>query len=401
MNPVLEKNEGGRNVGGPTPGRPMSPRRTIVHFIAAPAGGGAEAMLANLVSAMDGSRWRTVILVMDGRPWPQAMAELRQAGAEVHDLEASAFLRWSTVTKLTRLLRQTRPDVLQTWMHHADFVGSCCALAAGVKKIVWGIHCREIHRNPGDSDARVAIFRFLLGLMAKAVPARILSCSAAALEDHVPMGYPEARMVWVPNGIDTDRFRPNEQARQTVRQQLGIPPEAPLIGYVGRFHEMKNLPMWLKAAAILQSRRPKTHFWLCGGEEWALEDGQRAALSVIPNRSQVHFTPFRADPEQVYPALDVFSLSSRTEACPMTVMEAMSCGVPCVTTDVGDCARLMESLGLVVPVNDAEALAAAWEQALDKPPTADALHKRAVEKFDIAVAARGYEHVYEEALVAS
>lgn len=85
----------------------------------------------------------------------------------------------------------------------------------------------------------------------------------------------------------------------------------------------------------------------------------------------------------------------------MTVMEAMSCGVPCVTTDVGDCARLMESLGLVVPVNDAEALAAAWEQALDQPPTADALHRRAVEKFDIAVAARGYERVYEEALVAS
>ncbi|MEQ1749005.1 MAG: glycosyltransferase [Prosthecobacter sp.] len=370
----------------------------IAHFIAAPGGGGAEAMLLNLVGAMDRTAWHTVVIVMDGREWPEAMTKLRLAGAEVHDLEASAFLRKDTLVRLIRLLRKIRPAVLQTWMHHADFVGGWCARMASIKNVVWGIHCREIHANPGDSKMKMQIFRRLMGVSSSVVPARIISCSAAAMLDHVPLGYPSAAMTWVPNGIDTHHFVPDAEARETVRKELHVPFEAPLVGFIGRFHEMKDLATWLRAAALIQMRKPETHFWLCGGEEHELGDCARAALSVIPQRQQVHFTPFRADPQRAYPALDLFSLSSRTEACPMTVMEALSCGVPCVTTDVGDCAQLLNGVGSVVPAHDPEALARAWEETLAHPPQSETLRRHAVEKFDIAVAARGYEKVYQEVL---
>ncbi len=375
-------------------------RKTVAHFIAAPGGGGAEAMLVNLVTAMDPAQWRTVVILMDGRPWPEAVAKLEAAGAEVHDLEAAAFLRKDTLVRLTKLLKEIKPDVLQTWMHHADFVGGWCARMAGIKNVVWGIHCREIHRNPGDSDLKMAIFKRLMGGTSVMVPARIISCSEAAMEDHVPLGYPAKAMTWIPNGIDTARFVPDAGARAAVRKELRVPADVPLVGFIGRFHEMKNLSTWLRAAAMLQARRPNTHFWLCGGEEWELGDCPRAALSVMPHRNQVHFTPFRPDPERVYPALDLFSLSSRTEACPMTVMEALSCGVPCVTTDVGDCARLLEGVGKVVPMGNAEALARAWEEMLDHPPESRLLRRHAVEHFDIGVAARAYEKVYQEVTAA-
>lgn len=376
----------------------MKRQHTVAHFIAAPAGGGAEAMLGNLVAAMDHRAWRTVVIVMDGKPWPEAMARLREEGAEVHDLEASAFLRKDTLVKLVKLLREIRPDVLQTWMHHADFVGGWCARLAGVPHVVWSIHCREVHRNPGDSDAKMAVFRRLLGTSSLIIPSRIISCSAAAIEDHVPLGYPWGKMTWVPNGIDTGRFVPDSEARAVVRRELHVPADAPLIGFIGRFHEMKNLSTWLRAAGQLQLKHPETHFWLCGGEEWDLDECAHAALSVMPNRQQVHFTPFRSDPQRAYPALDIFSLSSRTEACPMTIMEALACGVPCVTTDVGDCARLLEGVGKVVPMKDPEALAKAWEETLAQPRDPAFLRQQAVERFDIAVAARGYEKVYQEVL---
>lgn len=371
---------------------------TLVHFIAAPGGGGAEAMLGNLVVAMDREKWRTVVIVVDGRSWPEAMARLRAAGAEVHDLEAAAFLRKDTLSKLARLLRQIQPDVVQTWMHHADFVGGWCARWAGIQRVVWGIHCREIHTNPGDSALKTQVFRRLLGMTARFVPARIISCSALAMQDHLPMGYPAKRMTWVPNGIETSRFVPDAEARAATRKVLSVPESAPLVGYIGRFHEMKDLTTWLRAAALLQTRKPEAHFWLCGGEEHDLDDGARAALSLMPLRQQVHFSAFRAAPERVYPALDLFSLSSRTEACPMTVMEALSCGIPCVTTDVGDCSRLLDSVGAVVPVRDPEALARAWEEMLHHPSPAGSLRQHAVARFDIAVAARAYEKVYQEVL---
>lgn len=371
---------------------------TVVHFIAAPGGGGAEAMLGNLVQAMAAGRWRTVVIVMDGRPWPEAVAKLQAAGAEVYDLQAPAFLRRDTLKKLTAKLKELRPDVVQTWMHHADFVGGWCARWAGVKKVVWGIHCREIHRNPGDSDKRMALFRRLIGLSSKWVPSRIISCSAAAMEDHLPLGYPAAAMTWVPNGIDTNRFRPDATARAAVRRELGVPEKAPLVGFIGRFHEMKNLATWLQAASLLQKRKPETHFWLCGGPVADLEPAARASLDAMPSPEKVRFTPFRPDPQQAYPALDVFSLSSRTEACPMTLMEAMACGIPCAATDVGDCARLLEGVGKTVAVRDAEALAGAWADLLENPPDAGMLRQHAVDRFDISVAARGYESVYEEVL---
>jgi glycosyltransferase involved in cell wall biosynthesis len=161
---------------------------------------------------------------------------------------------------------------------------------------------------------------------------------------------------------------------------------------------MKDLTTWLRAAAILQSRRPEVHFWLCGGCELDLQDSARAALSLMHQRGQVHFSDFRPDPWRVYPALDLFSLSSRTEACPMSLMEAMSCGVPCAATDVGDCARLLEGIGRVVPAHEPEALAAAWMALLDAPRTSEEIRRVAVERFDIQAAARSYQRVYEEVL---
>ena len=82
----------------------------------------------------------------------------------------------------------------------------------------------------------------------------------------------------------------------------------------------------------------------------------------------------------------------------MTLMEALSCGVPCVTTDVGDCARLLEGVGKAVPVRQPEALSRAWEEILLNRPSPARLRQHAQENFDISVAARGYEKVYAEAL---
>lgn len=376
-------------------------RPAVLHFVHGIGGGGAEAMLINLAETLDPDRFRSIVVAVNAKPWPHLAARLREAGVTLHDLESTAFLKRETMSKLRAILRQERPDIVQTWMHHADLVGGWAARLAGVRKVVWSIHCREIHRNPGDSNLKIALFRQALALSSRFIPTRILSCSAAAIEDHVAIGYPRSKMRWIPNGIDAERFKPDIDAGLDTRAALHLPPNAPVIGYVGRFHEMKDLPTFLRAAALLQARVPEAHFVLCGGVEVEMSVEERELLAQLPRRDQVRLDSFRPDPWRLYPALNVFSLSSRTEACPMTIMEAMSCGVPCVTTDVGDCGRLLEGVGRVVPMRDAAALASAWEETLRLGPAARAdlsqqSRQRALEHFTIAQAARQYADTYAQ-----
>lgn len=385
----------------PAPARDQRP--TVLHFIHSISGGGAEAMLQNLAVSLDPARFRSVVVAINATPWPHIVRRLNEAGVTVHDLEGTAFLQPATLSRLRAVLRAERPDIVQTWMHHADLIGGWVARLAGVRKVVWSVHCREIHRNPGDGDRKTAVFRRALGLSSRLIPARIVSCSAAAMEDHAALGYPRAKMRWIPNGIDAERFKPDMDAALDTRTDLKLPPHVPVIGFVGRFHEMKDLPTFLSAAALLQTRLPQVHFVFCGGVEVEMSGEARALLAQLPIRDQARFVSFRPDPCRLYPALNVFSLSSRTEACPMTVIEAMACGVPCVTTDVGDCARLLEGVGEVVPVRDAAALAAAWEKMLRLSPAerqsvSERSRQRVLEHFTIAQAARQYEETYTELL---
>lgn len=378
-------------------------RPTVLHFIHTIGGGGAETMLQNLAVSLDPARFRSVVVAINATPWPHIVRRLNEAGVTVHDLEGTAFLQPATLSRLRAVLRVERPDIVQTWMHHADFVGGWVARLAGVRKVVWSVHCREIHRNPGDSDRKMAIFSRALGFSSRFIPSRIVSCSAAAMEDHAALGYPQEKMRWIPNGIDADRFKPDVDAALDTRADLKLPAHEPVIGYVGRFHEMKDLPTFLRAAALLQARLPQAHFVFCGGVEVEMSAESRELLAKLPIRDQVRFESFRPDPWRLYPALNVFSLSSRTEACPMTVIEAMACGVPCVTTDVGDCARLLQGVGEVVPVRDPAALADAWERTLrmgtlERMGVCERSRQRALEHFTIAQAARQYEATYTELL---
>lgn len=378
-------------------------RPTLLHFIASVDGGGAEALLRSLVEQMDRQRWRVVVVAMDARPWPEATAFLREHCDAVHDLESSAFLRKPTLAKLSRILRDEKPDLVQTWMHHADLVGGVMARWSGVRRVVWSLHCREIHRSPGDSNLKMALLRLALGAASRIIPSAIISCSQAAIEDHKRLGYPARKMRWIPNGVRTDRFKPNADARLQMREELGIPQSAPVIGFIGRFHEMKDLRTLLAAIHRMQERVPESHFVLCGGTAADLTEVEHQQWRQLPVIENLHFIPFRSDPENLYPMLDVFTLTSRTEACPMTILEAMSCGVPCVTSDVGDCGLLLEGSGVLVQPGNASGFDEGWHRLLAMPNEEKLklqarVRRRVIDHFTIDQALKAYTELYEELL---
>ena len=357
-------------------------------------------MLCNLVEAMQGGPWRTVVVAVKTGTTGCKAERMREIADVFYDLESPSLLRPALFKKLKAIIAAEKPDVVQTWMHHADFVGGLAARLSGVKHVVWGIHSRTIFRWPGDSDLKFSLFQMAIRAASMAIPRKIVSCSETAINDHASMGFPRRKMAFIANGICTKRFEPSVEKGVKTRLALDIPLDAPVVGFVGRFHPVKNLQLYFRAAAILQSKMPETHFIMSGGSAETLDEQASAAFESLPDRSKVHFLPFNAATEEVYPACSVFTLCSESEALPMTILEAMACGVPCVTTDVGDCATVIAETGLVVPPSDPSALAIGWEKMLTADSaTRNALSQtaraRVVANFSIAHAAEQYQHTYQ------
>ena len=185
-----------------------------------------------------------------------------------------------------------------------------------------------------------------------------------------------------------------------MRGELGLAPDALLIGLIGRYHPQKDHATFLRAAAILARSRPDVRFVLAG----AGVDSSNATLAELlrtPDLSaRVHLLGERSDMPRVNAALDIAtSSSSYGEALSLAVAEAMACAVPCVVTDVGDSALLVGKTGVAVPPADAEALAGGWGRLISAGPEARrelgaAARHRAEEHYSVRSIVRSYEELY-------
>jgi glycosyltransferase involved in cell wall biosynthesis len=176
-------------------------------------------------------------------------------------------------------------------------------------------------------------------------------------------GFPESRTACVPNGIDTERFRPDPQAGARMRAQWGIAAEGFVLGLVGRLDPVKNHPGFIAAAARLAAEFAELHFVCVGPGPDAYRQRLQTLSEAAGLSGRMIFPGGCRDMPAAYNALDVFVSASLSEGSPNVLGEAMACGVRAITTDVGDAAWLMADYGDVVPPGDKEALYLAMRQA--------------------------------------
>jgi glycosyltransferase involved in cell wall biosynthesis len=319
----------------------------VTHIISGLQIGGAEMMLCRLLSAIDPSRFESQVIALGPRG---PLAERIEAmGIPLICMGLRGPKDFPVgLWKLTRLLKQQPPDVIHTWLYHADLLGSLAAKFSGHSiPVTWGVH--HSHSGGGMKRTTKAIV-WLLARLSKWLPSKIICCSQASILEHSKLGYDASKMELIFNGADVDVFKPNSAARIALRQQLSIPQDAPVVGYVGRNMPVKDLPTFLAAAEIVRQQRPEAHFVLCGPD--------------LPNAEHVHVLPFHKTVQDVYPAFDILALTSLSEACPMCLIEAMACGVPCASTDVGDATHLINNPATISPAGQPASIAASWLQLL-------------------------------------
>jgi glycosyltransferase involved in cell wall biosynthesis len=228
----------------------------------------------------------------------------------------------------------------------------------------------------------------------------VVSNSAAGLRAHEQLGYRPRRWAIIPNGFDTDRYKPCGTARQDFRREIGVGDDVPLVGLVARAHPMKDHATFLAAAAIVAARRPDVQFIVAGRgvpESAAIAD----LLSTHGLGGRAHLLDERQDTWRVLAALDIAVSSSYSEAFPNVVGEAMACGTSPVVTDVGDSALIVGAAGRVVPPRDPNALAQAVVELLSMEPAGRkalgaAGRARIREEYSISAIASRYLRLYGE-----
>jgi glycosyltransferase involved in cell wall biosynthesis len=375
----------------------------IVHIINSLEFGGAEMMLCNLLARTDRDRFDpTVILLIDDLTLADRIEPLgvpiRVVGMKPGVPDPRGVVR------LAGLIRHERPGLVQTWMDHSNLIGGLAARLAVRAPLVWGVH----HSNHvrGIAKRTTLLTVSACSRLSRRVPTKIVCCSEHSRSVYTERGFADEKIIVIPNGIDASHFRPDPSARADVRRELGLGPEVALIGLVARYDPLKDHANFLRAAGKLRAVFPDVHFLLCGENVVRGNPALASTVDALALTDRCHLLGPRRDVARIQASLDIATSSSLSEAFPLTVGEAMACGVSCVVTDVGDSARMVGRTGRVVPAGDPGALAEAWHSLLDLSPEArrqlglDA-RRRNQQTCDLSVVVGRYEALYEDLLASS
>jgi len=299
--------------------------------------------------------------------------------------------------RLLKLLRARQPDVLQTWLYHADLLGIVIGKLSGVARIVWNIRCSDMQMEHYSWLSR-AVLR-LLAWMSR-IPDAVVVNSAQGRIVHEQIGYRPKRWEFIPNGVDINVFRPDQAAHAKLRATLGLPEDAFIVGVIARFDTMKDHQTFLRALVLARARGAVVHAVLVGA---GIADDNRVLSSLIADLGVehcVHLMGERADLPQIMAAVDGVVLSSAFgEGFPNVVAEAMACSVPCIVTDVGDAADIVADSGCVVRPRDVEGLATALVAFWKMPETERiqrgiAARERTCRYYSLDRAVNRYEKLY-------
>ncbi|AFZ14318.1 glycosyl transferase group 1 [Crinalium epipsammum PCC 9333] len=354
----------------------------IVFLIRSLNQGGAERQLVTLAKALKKENFNVTILCF----YSGGILAKDLENTEVKLISLEKQHRWDVLSFLWRLYREIKglnPDILHGYLDSGNLLATFLKPALPTTRIFWGVRASNVDLTRYSWLSRVL---YRLECFCSRLPDLIIVNSHAGQAYHLAHGFPADKMVVIPNGIDTEKFKPNPNARTKIRSEWGIPANTILIGLVGRLDPMKDYPTFLKAAALLCQVRQDVVFVCIGGglENYAREMHQLANQLEISEK--VIWAGARADVPDVYNALDIaVSSSSYGEGFPNVIGEAMATGVPCVVTDVGDSAWIVGETGIVVPPKNPEALVKGWLVCLeiDKIQIREQARLRIVNNFSI------------------
>lgn len=375
----------------------MNERMTLLFPITDLPRDGAQRQLLELVKGLDKKRFRPVVLTFrsGGSMEAEFKAIPRVRLISLERKEKSDFLY---VFKVLRLLRRLEVDVVQPFLTPATFYGLIPALLSHTPV--------KIVTERSGIGLRNAPLGYRLYLRAEDFLTRyadiVVANSEAGREYLIKRGIAPERVKVIYNGLNLTRLNSNRKDVERIRQALGLPTDGQVVGIMARLFPVKRHDIFLQAAALVNQAIPETRFAIVGDGPW--RDYLEALSQKLGLESKVAFLGEQREVGPYLAAFDVAALTSETEGCSNSVLEAMAVGKPVVATDVGGNRELIDNgeTGFLVPFGDPKALSEAIIRLLRDPVLARMIGERAKERtihrFSLENMVNQYESLYETAL---
>ena len=373
--------------------------KKIAHIITGLGVGGAETFLLRLIPELEKSGFQSVVIYLTGTG--DYVDAYTKKGISVVPVGITSPVHavigfW----RLRAILKREEPDIVQTWMYHANFLGG---LVAKMMKIPSMFAVLQSNLSPKVNKKLTTVMIQIGARLSKINSGAVLYDSDAARAAHETVGFDPTKSIVIPNGVDPEKFMPDRSLRDEVRAKLGIPPDAIVIGHVARYDPQKDHRNFLQAVNQIRTRNASLHVIMVGERV----DWQNSDLTGELDRGEVsqwlHLLGPRSDLAKLYNGMDIFCSSSIGESCPNVVLEAMIMGLPCVATDVGDVRRMVGDNGRVVPPSSVEKLSIALTDVIDsgvdkRRSIGASLRQRALQEYTLGRAADRFAEVYKQRL---
>lgn len=367
-------------------------KNLVLHIITSLGEGGAESVLYKLC-AREKSFTHVVVCLTGSGKYSEMLSAI---GVEVYCLGMNpGKISLPKLGELYAVIKRYRPDVVQTWMYHSDLIGGLVARMAGCSVVLWNI--RHSVLVSGKTKKSTILVARLCALLSGIIPRYIVCCAESARKYHAGIGYSNRKMRVIHNGVSLKDFYPVEK-KPTMSDR-------PVIGCVARYSADKDHENLLHALSLLKARGYEFSCHLIGS---GLDKNNLELVRLINDLhlgDSVRLLGSQKNVCGVMNDLDIHVLPSRSEGFPNVLAEAMACGVPCVSTDVGDAALIVGNFGWIIEPGNSEKLADGIKQAIEKRSNHDewmdlkkACRKSMEDNFDIDGMVASYQNIWKLAL---